>query len=235
MTGAPEQLVFDLAQRPALGAEDFLVSSANAGAVAVVDRWPDWPHCAVVVQGPELSGKTHLGNVWRLRSGAHAVRAADVSEADIAHLMTHRALLLENLEQGVGDERALFHLLNLVREHQLTMLLSSRRPPGELDITLPDLRSRLRALPVVAIDMPDDALLKSVLVKHFADRQLIVEPHVITHIALHLDRSMAAAAEIVADIDRRALATKRRVTRALAAEAIQARIRRDRAHDEAAS
>ena len=83
---------------------------------------------------------------------------------------------------------------------------------------LPDLRSRLRALPLVTIAPPDEALLKAVLVKHFADRQLAVEPHVISYIALHMEQSMEAAAAIVADIDRRAMASHRKVTRALAAE-----------------
>jgi chromosomal replication initiation ATPase DnaA len=92
--------------------------------------------------------------------------------------------------------------------------------PGELDVRLPDLRSRLRALPVVAISPPDEALLKGVLVKHFADRQLAVEPRVVTYIALHMEQSMAAAASIVAEIDRAAMASHRKVTRALAAEVL---------------
>ncbi|MEI9899869.1 MAG: hypothetical protein WDN31_06630 [Hyphomicrobium sp.] len=40
MTASPRQLVFDLAHRQALGAEDFLVSSSNAAAVEMIDRWP---------------------------------------------------------------------------------------------------------------------------------------------------------------------------------------------------
>ena len=235
MTEPPEQLVLDLGHRAALGAEDFLVSQSNAAAVAVVDRWPDWPHFAVVLVGPAQSGKTHLADVWRLKSGAHARAAADIAEADVPGLMAARALLVENLETGVGDERALFYLLNLVREHKMSMLLTTQRAPGELEVALPDLRSRLRALPLVAIEAPDDALLKAVLVKHCADRQLVVEPHVINHIALHMDRSMQAAAEIVAEIDLRALATKRRVTRALAGEVMQIRRHRDHATDEAHS
>ncbi len=119
---------------------------------------------------------------------------------------------------GRGAARLRFPLPPRVRAHQRWWLLSPRRAPGELEVTLPDLRSRLRALPVVAIEPPDEALLKSVLVKHFTDRQLAVEPHVISYIALHMDRSMEAAAAIVAEIDRRSLASHRKVTRALAAE-----------------
>jgi len=57
-----------------------------------------------------------------------------------------------------------------------------------------------------------------VLVKHFTDRQLAVEPHIIGYIALRMERSMEAAATIVAEIDRVAMASHRKVTRALAAE-----------------
>jgi chromosomal replication initiation ATPase DnaA len=221
VTGATGQLILDLPHRPALGAEDFLISRSNEAAADVVDRWPDWPNHALVVVAPTGSGKTHLANVWRLKSGAARLEALTLREADVAHAKA--ALVVEDLHAGVGNERTLFHLLNLVREHKLSMLLTSRAAPGELSIALPDLRSRLRALPLVAIAPPDEALLKAVLVKHFADRQLAVEPHVIAHIALHMEQSMEAAATIVADIDRAALASHRKVTRALAAEVLAGR------------
>jgi chromosomal replication initiation ATPase DnaA len=215
MTREPGQLTLDLAHRPALGAEDFLISRSNAAAADIVDRWPDWPHWSVVVVAPPGAGKTHLANVWRLKSGAAGFAAIALRDTDVAH--AKGALLIEDLHAGIG-ERPLFHLLNLAREHKLSMLLTSRLAPGELDVALPDLRSRLRALPLVHISPPDEALLKAVLVKQFADRQLAVEPHVISYIALHMEQSMEAAATVVAEIDRQAMAAHRKVTRALAAE-----------------
>jgi chromosomal replication initiation ATPase DnaA len=225
MTAFPGQLTLDLAHRPALGAEDFLISESNRAASDVVDRWPDWPHSALVVVAPPRAGKTHLANVWRLKSRAVLFAAPALTERDAA--CANAALLVEDLHAGIGDQRALFHMLNLVREHKLSMLLTSRLAPGELDVALPDLRSRLRALPVVAIAPPDAALLKGVLVKHFADRQLSVEPHVVSYLALHMEQSMETAAAIVAEIDRQALASHRKVTRALAAEILE-QLRADR-------
>lgn len=218
MTAGGGQLILDLAQRPALGADDFLISGSNRAAASVVDSWPDWPHASTLVVAPAHAGKTHLANVWRLKSGAARLEAASLHEGDVD--FAGGALLVEDLHAGVADERVLFHLLNLVREHKLSMLLTSRVPPGELDVRLPDLRSRLRALPLVFISRPDEALLKAVLVKHFADRQLAVDPHVITYIALHIEQSMEAAATIVAGIDQAALSAHRKVTRALAAEVL---------------
>ena len=222
MSGTPEQLVLDLPHRPALGLEDFLVSRSNAAAVDLIDRWPDWPHWAAVVVGQEGAGKSHLAQVWCLKSGADRVTGAELSDADVARLGRARALVVEDLDRGIGDERVLFHLLNLAREHRLSVLATSRRAPGELAIGLPDLRSRLNAAPLTTIEVPDEALLRSVLVKLFADRQLAVEPHVIGHLALHMERSMRAAIGIVAAVDRLALARQRKVTRAIAAEALRA-------------
>jgi chromosomal replication initiation ATPase DnaA len=221
MNGEPEQLVLDLPHRPALGAEDFLVSPANRSAVALVDLWPDWPHACAMVVGPPQSGKTHLANVWRARSGAGAaLAAASLTDSDAERLAATTAAVVEDLDRGIGDERALFHMLNIAREHRAFVLLTSSVAPGDLTVRLPDLRSRLRALPVVRIEPPDEDLLRPVLVKLFCDRQLQVEPSVIAYLSRHMERSFAAAACLVSEIDRRALATRRRVTRTLAAEVL---------------
>jgi chromosomal replication initiation ATPase DnaA len=217
----PHQLVFELPHRQALGAEDFLVSGSNGGAVEFVDRWPDWAVPSQMLVGPEGSGKTHLAHVWQLRSGASCVEASHISDEVVSNFERLKALVVENADRGIRDERVLFHLLNMTRERGFHLLLTSRALPGEIPVSLPDLRSRLRAIPVVRIGPPDEALLKSVLVKLFADRQLAVEPHVIDYIGLHLERSMAAAGRVVAGADRLSLALGRKVTRAVAAEALR--------------
>lgn len=220
MSAGSDQFVLELPHRAALGAHDFLISPSNRVAADMIDLWPNWPHASMAVVAPAHAGKTHLGNVWRLKSGAARLEAPALTEADAPAAAAHGAVLVEDLHAGIADERALFHLLNLVREHKLSMLLTSRTPPGEIEASLPDLRSRLRALPLVTIEPPDEVLLKAVLVKHFTDRQLIVEPGVIAYIALRMERSMEAAAVIVAAIDRTAMAAHRKVTRALAAEVL---------------
>ncbi len=226
MTDMPRQLVLDLPHRAALGAEDFLVSRSNATAIAFIDRWPDWgrwpdwPLASAIVVGPRQAGKSHLAHVWQMKSKAGLVAASSLSSAAIDLLAEHGALVVEDVDRGIGDEQVLFHLLNLVREHRQSLLLTSRRPAGELEFALADLRSRLRALPSIIIETPDEELLRALLVKLFADRQLMIEPHVIAHIILHMERSAAAATRIVHAIDRQALAAHRKVTRALAAEVL---------------
>src|SRR5262249_57599439 len=114
--------------------------------------------------------------------------------------------VVEDADRSAYDERALFHLLNLAREKQLFVLLSARGAPSRWSISLPDLTSRLKAVPIVEIGAPDDALLKMVMLKQFADRQLDVNPKVLEFLALHVDRSLQAATAAVEAVDRLALA-----------------------------
>lgn len=216
MTTTPEQLVFELPHRAAMGLEDFLVSESNASAVALVDRWPDWPIGAAVLAGSKGSGKTHLANIWLKRAGATPFEASAITREAVPAMASKGALLVEDV-QKISDEAALFHLLNLVREQRLQILLTTDTVPGDLAIALPDLRSRLKALPLAIIDPPDDTLLRAVLVKLFADRQLSVEPQLVDYVLVRMERSMLAAERFVAEADRRALVLQRRVTRAIAA------------------
>lgn len=217
----PEQLILDLPHRPALALEDFLVGSSNAAAVALVDGWPDWTARAAIVVGPTGSGKSHLTNVWRLKSGAGSIAAADLGEEAVADIERTGALAVEDLDRGIANERVFFHLLNLTKEKGHALLATSRTAAGDLDVALPDLRSRLRALPMVRIEPPDDDILKAVLVKLFTDRQLTPEPHVISHLALHMERSFEAALNVVEACDQLALARQRRVSRGIATEALE--------------
>lgn len=217
----PQQLVFELPHRAAMGLEDFLVSESNEAAVSLIDRWPDWPIGAAVIVGAKGSGKTHLANVWLTRAGATVFEASQISRETVPKVAAAGAVLIEDIQNAV-DEAALFHLLNLVREQRLQILLTTDTAPGDLPITLPDFRSRLKALPLATIDPPDDALLRAVLVKLFADRQLSVEPQLVDYVLVRMERSMLAAERFVSAADRRALALQRRVTRSIAAATLDA-------------
>jgi len=216
------QLTFDLPHRAALGAEDFLVSDCNLAAVKLIDSWPGWQARVQLLIGPPASGKTHLARVFQALSGARALEPSAIDIGLIETVGEGVPLIVEDADRGAYDERALFHLLNLAREKSLYVLITARSAPRGWDITLPDLISRLKAIPAVEIGAPDEALLKTVLLKQFADRQLKVEPKVLEFLALNIDRSLAAAASAVEAVDRLALATGRKINRQLVAEVLAA-------------
>lgn len=219
MSDPSRQLAIDLPPRPAHGRADFLASECNRVALERIDRWPDWPGRRLVLYGPASSGKSHLARLWCAESGARYVPARDLaSELPLANGALPPAMVVDDAE--AASERALLHLCNSCAEAGTALLVVSRNAPAAWAIDLPDLASRLRAMPAVGIDMPDDALLAAVLVKHFADRQLRIAPSVIGYIVPRMERSFAMAASLAARLDELALAGGRSIGLALARQAL---------------
>ena len=200
MTVPGRQLVLDLPHAASTSREDFLPGASNETGLKLVESWPGWPHPWVVLAGPEGSGKTHLARVWAELAGAETMAAAELT--DTGSPTAHRTRVIEDADRGIGSQPAFFHLMNLAREQSGHLLITGRTPPGDWDIALPDLRSRLRACPVVTLTEPDEQLLRAVLVKLLADRQLPATPAGVAYLARHLDRSMAPALAVVEAIDR---------------------------------
>lgn len=220
---APRQLNLALGHRESFDRADFLSGRGNETALALIDRWPDWPARVIALTGPEGSGKSHLAAIWAKAAGAPVIAGRAIDAPSVPQALLRSALVVEDADQGRPDEAALFHLLNLAKEQSAYVLMTARQPPSNWPVALPDLASRLRALPVVTLDPPDDALLAAVLVKLFADRQLAVDERLIEFLVHRIERSFAAARAAVAELDQEAMRLKRPVNRALAAEIMRAR------------
>lgn len=218
------QLGLPLDSTPAYAREDFAVSSCNRAAYDHLQRWPEWPSPVWSLHGPEASGKSHLAHIWAAKAHAIFISPHAITDTHVAEWLAKKALsgrfVLDGMEH-MGDETALFHFLNGLREQGGQALLVSRQPLSRLEINLPDLRSRMNAIPGIGLDAPDDEVLRAVLVKQFADRQLRVGEEVLHYLQARMDRSFAAAREWVVRIDNAALAEQRKVTTALVRELIE--------------
>jgi len=214
----PRQLVLALDHAVSFAREDFLAGPSNAAALTLIDRWPDWPARVMALVGPQGSGKSHLAAIWAEATGARVLAGKLLSETDLPAAFATGALVVEDLEPDGLDERALFHLLNLAREHDAYVLLTARAAPAGFAVSIRDLASRLRAVPAVALAPPDDVLLRSLIVKLAADRQLAVDEALVNYLVNRIERSFAAAHVAVMRLDEEAMRQHRPVTRALAAE-----------------
>lgn len=214
------QLAFDLPNAEAMTRDHFFVAPSNALALQTVDRWQDWPGRKLLLVGPEGAGKTHLTHIWAARADAVILSAADLGQTDIARL-SGRAVAVEDADRIGPAEAQLFHLHNLVTTTG-ALLLTARTPPRDWGLSLPDLQSRMQAAPIAHLDGPDDALLSAVLVKLFADRQVVVPANLIPFLVSRMPRSIGAARALVAALDARALSEARPITRALAADLLGA-------------
>ena len=215
---AGEQLPLAFSHDVATGRDDLLISERLAAAVSIVDAWPHWPSPVVILAGPVGSGKTHLAGIWKEVSGAKLIHPDAGSDAAIT--AANGPVLFEDVDRVGFDDATLFHVINSVRENGTSLLMTSRLWPMSWPVTLPDLRSRLKAATVVEIGEPDEELLSQVIVKLFADRQLFVDDKLVAYIVARMERSLEAAQTLVDRLDRLALSRGSRITRALAQEVL---------------
>ncbi|MEO0636232.1 MAG: DnaA/Hda family protein [Pseudomonadota bacterium] len=213
------QLPLDISLEPSFERDDLVEAPANQAAIAFVDAWPHWPSPIAMLIGPEGSGKSHLARVWVDRSGAKLLDTAALSPSDFAEAGHY---LVEDLDRAAFNETNIFHLINAVRQSGCTLLVTSRKPANAFAIELPDLASRLRAASVATIQPPDDQLLESVLRKLISDRQMAVDDATVQYLVNRMERSLAAAGQVVAELDHIALVEKRPITRPLAGRVLDA-------------
>lgn len=216
----PRQMALDLALPESLARDDFLEAPCNAEALALVESWPEWPAPVVALVGPPGAGKSHLGAIWADQAGARRLAARDLAGTLPADALATGALLLEDAGPKTS-ELALFHLINSAKEEGAFVLMTAREAPVAWGTGLKDLTSRLRAIPTIALAEPEDALLRAVLVKLFADRQLLADADIVEFLARRMERSLDAARRLVTELDRETLETGRRLTRPLAAQVLE--------------
>lgn len=214
---APRQLVLALDHAESFARDDFLAGPPNAAALSLVDRWPDWPAQTMTLVGPEGSGKSHLASIWAEMAGARHLSGKRLGEADLPAAFATGALVVDDLVPEDIDERALFHLLNLAREEGAYVLFTARTQPAGFPVVIRDLASRLRAIPTVTLAPPDDALLRALMVKLAADRQIELDEPLVNFLANRIERSFSAVHAAIKQLDLEAMRQHRPVTRALAA------------------
>ncbi len=221
MASPPRQIPIPLGHQPVYDRDSFIVGEANRAALQLIKKWPVWPAPVVVLTGPPGSGKTHLAHIWTNLAGSRLIRADDFARSDAA-IAVAGPVAIDGIDMDNVPEKALFHLMNMAAEAATALLLTSRTPVADWQVGLPDLNSRLRLAAPAELTAPDDALLRQVMVKLFADRQLFIDKSVVDFLLLRMERSLASVSRIVSALDQAALSAGRRITRPLAADVLEA-------------
>lgn len=215
----PKQIPLTLPVEPAMGEADFLITPSNQEAAAQLKNAGTAD--ILLLLGPKGSGKSHLARIW---ANKRQVRDLDINATNPAHLKEAPAWLFEDadrVEWSAPREQNAFHLLNAAREQKKALLITASLPPSEWKLALPDLRSRLLALPVAQIHTPDDVLVAGLLLKFVNDRQLRVSEEVMHYLIPRLPREGAKIEAAVRLLDEAALAGQRAITVPLVKEIFQ--------------
>ncbi len=205
---ASRQLALALEHAESFAREDFIAGPSNAAALALIDRWPDWPGRIIALVGEEGAGKSHLAAAWGEKSGARFLAGRLLDDADLPAALSTGALVIEDLAPPWFDEVTLFHLLNLAQQQGAFVLLTTRWSPALWPVSLPDLSSRLRALPVVSVAPPDERLLRTLMRKLAADRQIELDDNVVNFVLARIERSFCGSSGGDRRIGPRGAATK---------------------------
>lgn len=211
-----QQLPFDLGANSAYEREDFFISSSNSEAISWLDKWPEWgsPRILVIIGSP-ASGKTHLAKLWQKEHEAIEISIDNITDNSGLLEIEAPNIVIDDINKIAGDaerEEALFHIYNIVKENQGSLLLTANNPIKDCGFNLPDLNSRLRAAAATTILPPDEDLMAIMLTKIFSDKQLSVSHDVIKYIIPRIERSFKAVRELAEKIDYKSLTDKKSVT-----------------------
>jgi len=111
-------------------------------------------------------------------------------------------------------------LINLIREVEGFLLLTSKISPTSLVTKIPDLNSRIRSFSPVKINKPDDYLLEIMILKIFSDKNIMVDEKVIKFLLKRVERSIPGISMLIQKINEKSLEEKRPITVPLVSEVI---------------
>ena len=215
-----KQLPFDFECRPSLGGEDFLVAPSNHEAVAWLDNWSNWPSPLFILYGPPGCGKTHLSNVFIASTGALCLTPTIIKTSNFSSLLDSQKFFVvddNQVNRFVNfSEISLFHFYNNLLTRGGHLLVTAECHPINWEFKLADLSSRVKAAQAIGIGMPEDDLIKVLLVKLFSDRQVRVETNVIEYVTKRIERSFDEARKFVECANEIAMVEKKGITLAVA-------------------
>lgn len=218
-----KQFALNLTNEPSFAVDDYIIFPSNQGIVNQLGESMITASPLSILFGAQQSGKTHLAHLWQQQHAARFLpdpylKVEEENVPELANIINQSPIIIDDIDQKPVCEKTIFHIINLAIQAKQPLLFTSRKPLMLWDVELPDLLSRLKAAKHIEILPPDDMLMEAILVKTFADKQIIVPDNVIAYILLRIDRSIEAVINLVSEVDRYALQQKKPVTRGMVAK-----------------
>ena len=202
------QLLLDFDYKTNFNEHDFYLSKSNSNAFNLINRWPDWDKKILNVSGEKFSGKSHLANIFKLKSKAFLIKGNEIDNSIFKSIKLHESIIIDDFEE-CNEEEILYSIFNLIDQDSKYLLINSLKPINEIKYRLPDLTSRSKNCLYAVIENPDDELLFAIILKNFSDRQIKIEKKIINFIISRIDRSYRKIDEFIYKIDELSLKKKK--------------------------
>ena len=202
------QLLLDFTYKNNFNEHDFYLSKSNSNAFNLINRWPDWDKKILNISGEKFSGKSHLANIFQLKSKAFLIKGNEIDNSIFKSIKLHESIIIDDFEE-CNEEEILYSIFNLIDQDSKYLLINSLKPINEIKYRLPDLTSRSKNCLYAVIENPDDELLFAIILKNFSDRQIKIEKKIINFIISRIDRSYRKIDEFIYKIDELSLKKKK--------------------------
>ncbi len=202
------QLLLELDHKITFNEHDFYLSKSNSNAFNLINRWPNWDKKILNLSGEKFSGKSHLANIFKLKSKAFYINGKNINNSIFKSIKLFESIIIDDFEE-CKEEEILYSIFNLIDQDNKYMLINSVRPINKIKFNLPDLSSRSKNCIYVQIENPDDELLFAIILKNFSDRQIKIEKKIINFIISRIDRSYRKIDEFIYKIDELSLKKKK--------------------------
>ena len=201
------QLLLDFDYKTNFNEHDFYLSKSNSNAFNLINRWPDWDKKILNISGEKFSGKSHLANIFKLKSKAFLIKGNEIDNSIFKRIKLYESIIIDDFEECY-EEEILYSVFNLIDQDSKYLLINSLKPINEIKYRLPDLTSRSKNCLYAVIENPDDELLFAIILKNFSDRQIKIEKKIINFIISRIDRSYRKIDEFIYKIDELSLKKK---------------------------
>ena len=202
------QLLLDFDYKTNFNEHDFYLSKSNSNAFNLINRWPDWDKKILNISGEKFSGKSHLANIFQIKSKAFLIKGNEIDNSIFKSIKLHESIIIDDFEE-CNEEEILYSIFNLIDQDSKYLLINSLKPINEIKYRLPDLTSRSKNCLYAVIENPDDELLFAIILKNFSDRQIKIEKKIINFIISRIDRSYRKIDEFIYKIDELSLKKKK--------------------------
>ena len=202
------QLLLKFDHKTNFNEHDFYISKSNSNAFDLINRWPDWDKRILNISGEKFSGKSHLANIFKLKSKALLIKGDLIDNSVFRSLKLYESIIIDDFD-NCKEEEILYSIFNLIDQDSKYMLINSLKPISKIKFNLPDLASRSKNCIYAEIENPDDELLFAIILKNFSDRQIKIEKKIINFIISRIDRSYRKIDEFIYKIDELSLKKKK--------------------------